>query len=68
METNLSRALVISDGSLAFLWERPLTLGIICVPGGRFAAVVLVLPPILDMLARKRASRGPEVAVSEGEG
>ena len=29
MEENLRRALMISDGSLAFLWERPITLVIL---------------------------------------
>ncbi|WP_430470298.1 tripartite tricarboxylate transporter permease [Thalassospira lucentensis] len=29
MEENLRRALMISDGSLAFLWERPITLAIL---------------------------------------
>lgn len=29
MEDNLRRALIISDGSLSFLWERPLTLSIL---------------------------------------
>ncbi len=63
METNLSRALVISDGSLAFLWERPLTLTIISI-----AVIVLVIPPALDLLRNRKNTRGPEVAVNEGEG
>lgn len=67
LETNLSRALVISDGSLAFLWERPLTLGIIST-----AVLVMVLPPVLDKFKRKReqntSPKGPETAVTEGEG
>lgn len=68
MENNLARALVISDGSLEFLWQRPLTLGIVVT-----AIVVLCIPPLLELLARKRGKntadeRGPEVAVSEGEG
>uniref|UniRef100_UPI003D137C60 tripartite tricarboxylate transporter permease n=1 Tax=Amphritea sp. TaxID=1872502 RepID=UPI003D137C60 len=61
METNLSRALVISDGSLAFLWERPLTLTIISI-----AVIVLVVPPVMDLFRNR--NRGPEVAVNEGEG
>jgi putative tricarboxylic transport membrane protein len=28
MEDNLRRSLMIYDGSMAFLWERPITLGI----------------------------------------
>ncbi|MDO6561862.1 tripartite tricarboxylate transporter permease [Amphritea sp. 1_MG-2023] len=63
METNLSRALVISDGSLAFLWERPLTLAIISI-----ALIVLVVPPALELLRNRKNARGPEVAVNEGEG
>ncbi|SEQ02096.1 putative tricarboxylic transport membrane protein [Amphritea atlantica] len=63
METNLSRALVISDGSLAFLWERPLTLAIISI-----AVIVLVVPPLLDLVRNRNRTRGPEVAVNEGEG
>ena len=63
METNLSRALVISDGSLAFLWERPLTLTIISI-----AVIVLIIPPVLDLLRNRKNTRGPEVAVNEGEG
>ncbi|MFM4827174.1 tripartite tricarboxylate transporter permease [Aeromonas rivipollensis] len=35
LEDNLRRALVINDGSLSFLWERPITLG--------FALVTLVM-------------------------
>ncbi len=63
METNLSRALVISDGSLAFLWERPLTLSIIAI-----AIIVLVVPPVLDLFRNRKGVRGPEVVVNEGEG
>lgn len=69
METNLSRALVISDGSLAFLWERPLTLSIVIV-----AVLVLCAPPLIEQLNKRRAAkgepidRGPEAAISEGEG
>ena len=47
MENNLSRALIISDGSLSFLWERPLTLTIILISG-----LVLVMP-LLIKLAEK---------------
>ena len=47
MENNLSRALIISDGSLAFLWERPLTLTIILISG-----IVLVMPLLIKMLEK----------------
>ena len=67
MENNLSRSLTISDGSFAFLWERPLTLSIVVV-----AVVVLLLPPLIDLYRSKKKPstevRGPETAISEGEG
>jgi len=67
MENNLSRALTISDGSFAFLWERPLTLSIVIT-----AAVILIVPPLLEAWKRKRASTdktpGCESSVTEGEG
>ncbi len=69
MENNLARALVISDGSFDFLWGRPLTLGIVVV-----AIVVLCIPPLLELVNKRRASkgqatdRGAEAAISEGEG
>ena len=31
MEENLRRSLLISDGSFNFLWDRPLTLIILCL-------------------------------------
>ncbi len=62
MEQNLSRSLVLSDGSFSFLWERPLTLSIILI-----ALLVLALP-LLGMLWRGAKTRGPESATSEGEG
>lgn len=62
MEKNLSRALTISDGSLAFLWERPLTLTIIII-----AIAVLVLPLIRSMFASKPKHSAVE-AINEGEG
>ena len=49
LESNLSRALMISDGSFEFMWERPLTLTIAII-----AVVVLVLPPVVDMIKAKR--------------
>ena len=39
LEDNLRRALVINDGSLSFLWERPITLGFTLV-----SLVMLLLP------------------------
>ena len=63
MEQNLSRALTIYDGSLAFLWERPLTLTIMII-----AIVVLMLPLLGILRQRMYPKRGPEVSVNQGEG
>lgn len=48
MEQNLSRSMVLSDGSLSFLWERPLTLTIMLI------AVILLLMPLISKLLGKR--------------
>ncbi|PLY05859.1 MAG: tripartite tricarboxylate transporter TctA [Arcobacter sp.] len=42
MEDNLRRALTISDGSLAFLWERPITLSILIL------TVIMLLMPLIS--------------------
>jgi putative tricarboxylic transport membrane protein len=47
MEDNLRRALVINNGSLSFLWERPITLGILIV------TMLFLLKPVLDTLKGK---------------
>lgn len=66
LENNLSRALVISDGSFAFLWERPLTLSIMVV------AVLVLLIPVFGQLkggkSLKEKCKGAEAVVGEGEG
>ncbi len=63
MEQNLSRSLVLSDGSFAFLWERPLTLSITLI------AVALLSLPLFGALWRRiYAPKGPELAVNKGEG
>lgn len=49
LEQNLSRSLVLSDGSLAFLWERPLTLTIMVI-----AVVVLLMPLIGKVFGKKK--------------
>ena len=41
MEDNLRRALTIHDGSLAFLWERPITFTILII------TIILLLMPLL---------------------
>ncbi|RNF51061.1 tripartite tricarboxylate transporter permease [Marinomonas hwangdonensis] len=51
MEQNLSRSLVLSDGSLAFLWERPLTLTIMVI-----AILVLVMPLISKVFGKKKVA------------
>ncbi len=48
MEDNLRRALVISDGSISFLWERPITLGIMII------TLLFCLMPILSSVHRWR--------------
>jgi putative tricarboxylic transport membrane protein len=44
LEKNLSRALVVSDGSFDFLWNRPLTFSIMSV-----TLIILFLPWILNL-------------------
>ncbi|MBT3146784.1 tripartite tricarboxylate transporter permease [Neptunomonas phycophila] len=62
MEQNLSRSLVMSDGSLSFIWERPLTLSIIVI------AVILLFLPLISKLFATKGQKGMEQAVNEGEG
>ncbi|MGB0697305.1 MAG: tripartite tricarboxylate transporter permease [Rhodospirillaceae bacterium] len=45
MEDNLRRALIISNDSWAFLWERPLTMGILIA-----AVLVLVAPGVITKI------------------
>lgn len=61
MEQNLSRSLVMSDGSLSFIWERPLTLTIIVI-----ACILLVMPLISKLLAAK-SQNSVEVSTNKGE-
>jgi len=44
LEKNLSRALVVSDGSFDFLWNRPLTFSIMSV-----TLIILLMPWILNL-------------------
>ncbi|HCH23796.1 MAG TPA: tripartite tricarboxylate transporter TctA [Oceanospirillaceae bacterium] len=63
-ENNLSRALIISDGSLAFIWERPLTLFIMCL-----AAIVLIMPVVGRLLGMRRLEGKADMLVADkGEG
>jgi putative tricarboxylic transport membrane protein len=61
LEDNLRRALVINDGSLSFLWERPLTATILAI-----AVLTLAGPPILALIRKKLALRRGEFAI-DGE-
>lgn len=56
LEDNLRRALLISDGSLSFLWERPLTLSLIIL------AVLLGLLPLIRQWISHRLSKKEEQA------
>ena len=47
LEKNLSRALVVSDGSFDFLWNRPLTLSIMCA-----TITILLLPGAISFIKR----------------
>ncbi|MDZ7818499.1 MAG: tripartite tricarboxylate transporter permease [Aliarcobacter sp.] len=49
MEDNLRRALTISDGSISFLWERPITLSILVL-----TVVLLLMPIISEFLAKMK--------------
>jgi len=63
MEKNLSRSLTLSDGSFAFLWERPLTLSITLI------AVALLLMPLVRMLLERKSRTkviNPDGTVTEG--
>lgn len=52
MEDNLRRALTISDGSLSFLWERPITLSILIL-----TIILLLVPIISDILAKMKKEK-----------
>lgn len=47
MEENLRRALMISDGELSFLWERPITMMFTVL-----AVLVLVGPALLSVVKK----------------
>lgn len=56
IEDNLRRALTISDGSIAFLWERPLTATIFAI------TILTLLAPLFRILRERRR------AMLSGEG
>lgn len=48
IEDNLRRSLTISDGSISFLWERPITLSLLII-----IIVIILSPIILKYLSKK---------------
>ncbi len=57
MEENLRRALIISDDSWAFVWERPLTFSILLIAAG-ILFIPMIAPVIGRILARRREAAG----------
>jgi putative tricarboxylic transport membrane protein len=47
MEENLRRALIVNDGSFAFVWERPVTAGLLAV------SAICLLAPAIARAARR---------------
>lgn len=52
MEENLRRALTLSDGSISFLWERPLTLSILVI-----TVILLLMPAISGFFAKMKKEK-----------
>jgi putative tricarboxylic transport membrane protein len=51
MEENLRRALIVNDGSFAFLWERPVTLLLLVI-----SVLCVLMPPVLRLMRSRRAA------------
>lgn len=51
IERNFRRSMMLSDGSLSFLWERPLTLSIFVV------SILVLLFPLKDFITQRRADK-----------
>ena len=51
IERNFRRSMMISDGSLSFLWDRPLTLSIFVI------SILVLLFPLKDYLMQRRADK-----------
>ena len=51
IERNFRRSMMISDGSLSFLWERPLTLSIFII------SILGLLFPLKDFITQRRADK-----------
>lgn len=49
MEENLRRALIITDGEISFLWERPITLAFTVL------AIVTLLSPLFGRLMERKS-------------
>ncbi|WP_020593411.1 tripartite tricarboxylate transporter permease [Kiloniella laminariae] len=59
MEENLRRALNINDGSISFLWERPITAAILAI------TVIILLAPLTKNIMDIRKQRA--LAANDGE-
>jgi putative tricarboxylic transport membrane protein len=51
MEENLRRALLVNDGSFAFLWERPITAILLAI------SIACMMIPVIGKLRATRAAR-----------
>ena len=51
IERNFRRAMMISDGSLSFLWDRPLTLSIFVI------SILVLLFPLKDYIVQRRKEK-----------
>ncbi|MCQ8879685.1 tripartite tricarboxylate transporter permease [Pseudoalteromonas shioyasakiensis] len=51
IERNFRRSMMLSDGSLSFLWERPLTLSIFVI------SLLVLLFPLKDFITQRRADK-----------
>ena len=59
IERNFRRSMMISDGSLSFLWERPLTLSIFVI------SLLVLLFPLKDFITQRRADKAALKAKQE---
>jgi putative tricarboxylic transport membrane protein len=57
MEENLRRALMISDGEISFLWERPITLAFTVI-----SVIVLTSPVVVAIAQRFRRPQTAKVS------
>lgn len=54
LEENLRRALLVHDGSFEFLWQRPVTAGLLLV-----SILCVAVPPVTGWLRRRRSENRP---------